>query len=113
MYICIYMYNLYVVYQSFKETFVLCTIHQEILLLMLCLSSSQHIELLEQKVSSLTSQLEKQYDVHRSGDQRMKQAEGDIYQLQDRLKRAESELASADMLRDSLRTDKERVSQHC
>ena len=30
--------------------------------------------------------------------------------MQDRLKRAEAELASADMLRDGLRNDKERVS---
>ena len=72
--------------------------------------SFQHIDLLEQKVGSLTTQLEKQYNVHRSGDQRLKQAEDGIFEMQDRLKRAESELASADMLRDSLRADKERVS---
>ena len=58
----------------------------------------------------MTSQLEKQYDAHRSGEQRRKQTEGDVYALQDRLKRAEDELAAADMLRDGLRADKERVS---
>ena len=77
--------------------------------------SFQHIDLLEQKVGSLTTQLEKQYNVHRSGDQRLKQAEDGIFEMQERLKRAESELASADMLRDSLRADKERVrtAEHC
>ena len=70
----------------------------------------QHIDLLEQKMNSVTGQLEKQYDVHRSGDHRLKQTESDNYQLQDRLKRAESELASADMLRDRVRGDKDLVS---
>ena len=53
--------------------------------------------------------------MHRSGDQRLKQAEDGIFEMQERLKRAESELASADMLRDSLRADKERVrtEEHC
>ncbi|ELU12895.1 hypothetical protein CAPTEDRAFT_173947 [Capitella teleta] len=69
---------------------------------------SAHIDLLEGKVRELSSQLESQCDLHRSADSKSRRIEKDFLDLEERLRRAESELAAGEALRDGLRIDKER-----
>ena len=70
----------------------------------------QHIDLQAGKVRDLNSQLEAQCDLNRSSDNKARRFEKDFCDLEDRLRRAESELAAAEAMRDGFRIDKERVS---
>ena len=71
---------------------------------------TQHIEMLEGKVSALTTQLDGQLEHQRSSERRAQKAEGELFSLEERLRRAEGELSAGDVLRDGMRADKERVS---
>lgn len=65
--------------------------------------------MLEGKVASMTDQLGNQVDLQRTAEIRAQKVEGTLYSMEDKLRRAEGELAAGDMLRDGLRMDKERV----
>ncbi|XP_035680444.1 coiled-coil domain-containing protein 170-like isoform X2 [Branchiostoma floridae] len=65
-------------------------------------------EMLDLKVKELTKQLESQCELHQQAIRRAKKAEAGVGDLKDRLNNMEGELSSADVLRDGLRTDKQR-----
>ena len=65
--------------------------------------------MLENKVAQLSEQLAGQMDVARGADRKAKQALVDMCEVEEQLRRRESELAAGDVLRDGLRVDKERV----
>lgn len=67
--------------------------------------------MLENKISGLTEQLSAQLDLQRGADRRSQKIQGDMFSMEENLRRAEGELAAGDMLRDGLRFDKERVSK--
>lgn len=64
----------------------------------------------ESKVATLTNQLDGQFELQRTADRKAKQAEVQLLDMEDRLRRAESELCAGDVLRDGMRSDKGRVS---
>lgn len=66
------------------------------------------IEMLENKVHNLTEQVKKQFDLHQDAEQRVRRAELDVRDHAERLRRYESDMATADVFRDGLRTDKEK-----
>lgn len=66
------------------------------------------IEGLEKKVSNLTTQLESSFQIQRETDRRAAKAETELSSMQKRIMQAEGELAAADVLRDGLRSDKEK-----
>ncbi|KAL3873318.1 hypothetical protein ACJMK2_036450 [Sinanodonta woodiana] len=66
------------------------------------------IESLEDRVRSVTEQLENQYELHKMAAERARKAENDAKAMDDRLRSAEGELAAGDVLRDGMRTDKEK-----
>ncbi|XP_078673529.1 coiled-coil domain-containing protein 170-like isoform X2 [Branchiostoma floridae x Branchiostoma belcheri] len=73
-------------------------------------SRDKHAEsdMLNLKVKELTKQLESQCELHQQAIRRAKKAEADVGDFKDRLTNLEGELSSADVLRDGLRTDKQR-----
>lgn len=70
----------------------------------------QHIDMLECKVRDLSNQLENQCDLERTAEGKLRRVEKDFLELEERLRRAESEMAAGEALRDGFRIDKERVS---
>ena len=69
----------------------------------------QKLQNCEEKLTSVTEQLEKNVKLHRDLAHRAKQYETDARDLAGRLHCAEGELAAGDVLRESFKTDKERV----
>lgn len=69
----------------------------------------QRIDVLEGKIYDLSSQLEKQCELNQDALRRAKHAETDLYSHQQNLRSMEGELASKDVLRDTLRSDKQKV----
>ncbi|XP_066279979.1 coiled-coil domain-containing protein 170-like isoform X2 [Branchiostoma lanceolatum] len=65
-------------------------------------------EMLDLKVKELTKQLESQCELHQQAIRRAKKAEAHVNDFKERLNNMEGELSSADVLRDGLRTDKQR-----
>ena len=65
--------------------------------------------MLEAKVNDLTKQLDTELNNSRNSELRTKRLEADVLELQQQLRKYENELAAADMLRDGLRLDKDRV----
>ncbi|XP_046545107.1 coiled-coil domain-containing protein 170-like [Haliotis rubra] len=63
---------------------------------------------LESRVKDLTEQLDNQYQMNRSSNQRFKQNETSLYDLEQRLRCTEGELAAGDVLREGLKTEKEK-----
>ncbi|CAH1792730.1 unnamed protein product [Owenia fusiformis] len=67
-----------------------------------------NIDMLEQKVRNLTEQLERQIEMQRSAERKIRQAHNDAADMEDRLHHAENDIAATDALKDGLRTDKHR-----
>ncbi|CAH1792727.1 unnamed protein product [Owenia fusiformis] len=67
-----------------------------------------NIDMLEQKVRNLTEQLERQIEMQRSAERKIRQAQNDAADMEDRLHHAENDIAATDALKDGLRTDKHR-----
>ncbi|XP_069117841.1 coiled-coil domain-containing protein 170-like [Argopecten irradians] len=65
-------------------------------------------ESLQERVKTLTQQLESQYELHKSAAARARKAETDLAEYDSRLRSAEGELTAGDVLRDGLRGDKEK-----
>uniref|UniRef100_H2ZF69 Coiled-coil domain-containing protein 170 n=1 Tax=Ciona savignyi TaxID=51511 RepID=H2ZF69_CIOSA len=65
-----------------------------------------HIDVLEQKVSDLNKELERQCGLHHKTVRRAKKAESYTFQNENRLRDLEGELASTEVLRDTLRNEK-------
>ena len=61
-------------------------------------------------MSELSTQLERQCELHRDSEHKTRRMEADFLGLEERLRRAESELAAGGALRDGFRVDKDRVS---
>lgn len=72
--------------------------------------SWQRVEDYENRVKSLTEQLDRQLELCREQSQRVKRYEAEAYDLDNKLRSAEGELAAGDVLRDGFKTDKERVT---
>ncbi|CAK8692866.1 unnamed protein product [Clavelina lepadiformis] len=66
------------------------------------------VDILEEKVTHLNNQLERQCELHHDSIRRAKNAERSTFSNEDRLREMENELASADVIRDTLRRDKEK-----
>ncbi|OWF37113.1 coiled-coil domain-containing protein 170-like [Mizuhopecten yessoensis] len=66
------------------------------------------MESLQERVKTLTEQLESQYELHKSAASRARKAETDLSEYDSRLRSAEGELTAGDVLRDSLRGDREK-----
>ncbi|KAK6183719.1 hypothetical protein SNE40_011145 [Patella caerulea] len=66
------------------------------------------VETLDNRVKSLTEQLDNQIDMQRSLAHRAKRAETDAGDLEEKLRLAEGDLAATDVLRDGFKSDKER-----
>ncbi|XP_025105886.1 coiled-coil domain-containing protein 170-like [Pomacea canaliculata] len=66
------------------------------------------VEDYENRVKSLTEQLDRQLELCREQSQRVKRYEAEAYDLDNKLRSAEGELAAGDVLRDGFKTDKER-----
>lgn len=64
---------------------------------------------LEERIKTLTEQLETQYELHKTAAHRARKAENDLMSYDERLRSAEGELAAGDVLRDEFKTDKEKV----
>lgn len=64
---------------------------------------------LEERIKTLTEQLETQYELHKTAAHRARKAESDLLNYDERLRSAEGELAAGDVLRDEFKTDKEKV----
>jgi len=62
----------------------------------------------ESRIAELSSQLDAQLELSRSADLKGRRVEEDILSMQDRLRKAEAELAAGDAMRDGMRMDKER-----
>lgn len=62
-------------------------------------------------MDEMAKKMEAEYDLHRNSERKSKRLEADFLDLEERLRKYESEMAAGDMMRDGLRTDKERVSQ--
>ena len=83
----------------------------------------QRTDMLEKRIEEVTAKLEAEYTMNRSRSRSpdrhvmlseqpgryMARTQPDIMELEERLRRAENELAAGDVMRDSLRQDKERV----
>ncbi|CAH1792734.1 unnamed protein product [Owenia fusiformis] len=67
-----------------------------------------NIDMLEQKVRNLTEQLERQIEMQRSAERKIRHAQNDAADMEDRLHHAENDIAATDALKDGLRTDKHR-----
>ncbi|XP_060072809.1 coiled-coil domain-containing protein 170-like [Ylistrum balloti] len=65
-------------------------------------------ESLQERVKTLTEQLESQYELHKSAAARARKAEVDLAEYDSRLRSAEGELTAGDVLRDNMRGDKEK-----
>ncbi|XP_033736128.1 coiled-coil domain-containing protein 170-like [Pecten maximus] len=65
-------------------------------------------ESLQERVKTLTEQLESQYELHKSAAGRARKAEADLSEYDSRLRSAEGELTAGDVLRDGLRGDREK-----
>lgn len=66
------------------------------------------VESLEERIKTLTEQLETQYELHKTAAHRARKAENDLMSYEERLRSAEGELAAGDVLRDEFKTDKEK-----
>lgn len=66
------------------------------------------VESLEERIKTLTEQLETQYELHKTAAHRARKAENDLMCYEERLRSAEGELAAGDVLRDEFKTDKEK-----
>lgn len=64
------------------------------------------VESLEERIKTLTEQLETQYELHKTAAHRARKAENDLMCYEERLRSAEGELAAGDVLRDEFKTDK-------
>ncbi len=69
----------------------------------------QQVEIFESKMESVNAQLHRQYDVQRSAESRSKRVESDYFEIKERLRRMDDEIAATDALREGLRMDKEKV----
>uniref|UniRef100_A0A8W8I947 Coiled-coil domain-containing protein 170 n=3 Tax=Magallana gigas TaxID=29159 RepID=A0A8W8I947_MAGGI len=66
------------------------------------------VQSLEERIKTLTEQLETQYELHKTAAHRARKAENDLMSYDERLRSAEGELAAGDVLRDEFKTDKEK-----
>ncbi|KAK3093737.1 hypothetical protein FSP39_019476 [Pinctada imbricata] len=66
------------------------------------------VESMEERVKTLTEQLETQYELHKTASHRARKAESELAELEERLRSAEGELAAGDVLRDGFKLDKEK-----
>ncbi|XP_062614112.1 coiled-coil domain-containing protein 170-like [Saccostrea cucullata] len=64
------------------------------------------VDSLEERIKTLTEQLETQYELHKTAAHRARKAETDLLSLEERLRSAEGELAAGDVLRDEFKSDK-------
>ena len=70
----------------------------------------QHVEALEAKIKHLMSQLEGQSNLHHAALRRGKENDQQLDELNAKIKKLEGEVATGDVVRDRLKSDKERVS---
>lgn len=70
------------------------------------------MELYETKLKDLTNQLERQCELHHDAIRRAKQAESENYESNTMMRNLEGELATGDVLRDTLRNDKQKVDKN-
>lgn len=66
------------------------------------------VESFENKLSSIASQLESQYELNRSSERKTKRAEADLLEMEERLRRAENSLSTEDVIRDGCRISQDR-----
>ncbi|XP_022332635.2 coiled-coil domain-containing protein 170-like [Crassostrea virginica] len=66
------------------------------------------VDSLEERIKTLTEQLETQYELHKTAAHRARKAENNLMSYEERLRSAEGELAAGDVLRDEFKTDKEK-----
>lgn len=57
----------------------------------------------------MAAQLESQYELNRTSERKMKRAEADLLEMEDRLRRAENSLSTEDALRDGCRIGQDRA----
>ncbi|KAI0225840.1 hypothetical protein LSAT2_023409 [Lamellibrachia satsuma] len=69
---------------------------------------SAHVNMLENKLASVTEHLSRQADVQRSAERRAKKLEVDIMDYEERFKNIDSDLCTRDVLQDRLKSDKDR-----
>ena len=69
----------------------------------------QHVEALEAKIKHLASQLEGQSNLHHAALRRGKESDQQLDELNAKIKQLEGEVATGDVVRDRLKSDKERV----
>uniref|UniRef100_A0A1I8JE07 Nucleoprotein TPR n=1 Tax=Macrostomum lignano TaxID=282301 RepID=A0A1I8JE07_9PLAT len=67
---------------------------------------------LEERVKTVTGQLEQQLEANRKREERGVAAEGEAKELRDKLRAVEAQLAAGDVIRESLRGDKDRLYQY-
>ena len=72
--------------------------------------SLQHIDALEGKVKNLMSQLEDQSSLHQAALHRENESGQYLQEYKAKVKQLEGTVETADITRDRLRTDKQRVS---
>ncbi len=64
---------------------------------------------MENKLAAVTEQLEKQIEITKSAERRAQRMESDYLHLEGRLRKIEEESTTADVIRDGLRMDKDKV----
>ncbi|PAA86231.1 hypothetical protein BOX15_Mlig013307g4 [Macrostomum lignano] len=67
---------------------------------------------LEERVKTVTGQLGQQLEANRKREERGVAAEGEAKELRDKLRAVEAQLAAGDVIRESLRGDKDRLYQY-
>ena len=65
---------------------------------------------MDDRIRTLSEQLENQYELHKTAAHRARNAETDVTELESRLHTAEGELAAGDVLRDGFKSEKSKVS---
>ena len=75
-----------------------------------CSLNSQNVGTLEERIKQLSEQLDSQASLHQAAIRRAREAEGYFDNYKGKVRDLEAGLASSDALRDSLRTEREKVS---
>lgn len=80
-------------------------------LLFIVKDKTARVDLLQEKISEMSEQLKASAERSHSAEHQLRRAAPDIRQMDERLQRAENEMAAGEILRDNLRSDKEKFLQ--
>ena len=81
-----------------------------VLIFFLSIIDLQTVFSLEEKVRSMDEQMRVLHDQRNSAEAAVRRAELDVRDMQERLRKADRDITSADVYREGLRSDKENVS---